>query len=206
MRRSNQSARLIEWLAAVPDDLIRVRPVLGTYYAFALLAIGEMDAAAARLTDAEQWLDGSVGASERPDPAPAGMVVADLEELRSLPGTIALARSFGAHALGDATRTVEQARRALDLLPADDHVWRGGAALMLALAHWASGELEAAAQIHTEGIASLEKAGAIALAISAAYDGADLAKGRGRLSEAERIYERALQLADSREWRTCTWG
>src|SRR5207302_7555356 len=37
--------------------------------------------------------------------------------------------------------------------------------------------------------------GAIGLAISAAYDGANLAKARGRLSEARRIYERYLQRA-----------
>jgi LuxR family maltose regulon positive regulatory protein len=123
------------------------------------------------------------------------MVVEEQEELRSLPGTIALARSFRAQAVGDAAGTVEQARRALNLLPADDHVWRGGAALLLALAHWTSGELEAAEKIHAEGTASLEKAGAIALAISAAYDGANLAKARGRLSEAGRIYERSLRLA-----------
>ena len=74
-------------------------------------------------------------------------------------------------------------------------MWRGGAALLLALAHWARGDLEAAQQLHVAGIASLEKAGDITLAISAAYDGADLRKARGRLSEARRTYERALQLA-----------
>ena len=142
IRRSNQSARLLEWLRVVPDDLVRARPVLSTYYAFALLGMGEMDAAAARLRDAERWLDlsrsepasgvdaplsepvsgagGALDTSDRPGAAPARMVVADPEELRSLPGTIALARSFRAQALGDGTGTVEQARRALNLLPADD--------------------------------------------------------------------------------------
>jgi LuxR family maltose regulon positive regulatory protein len=201
IKRSNQSGRLLEWLKVVPDDLVRARPVLSTYYAFALLGMGEMDAAAARLSDAERWLDAPLGepasgASDRArGAAPVRMVVADPEELRSLPGTIALARSFRAQALGDVAGTVEQARRALNLLPADDHVWRGGAALLLALAHWVNGELQAAERTHAEGIASLEKAGAIALAISAAYDGANLAKARGRLSEARRIYERSLQLA-----------
>ena len=57
IRRSNQSASLLEWLKVVPDDLVRARPVLSTYYAFALLGMGEMDAEAARLTDAERWLD-----------------------------------------------------------------------------------------------------------------------------------------------------
>jgi len=52
IRKSNQSARLLDWLKLVPDDLIRARPVLSTYYAFALLGTGEMDNAAARLRDA----------------------------------------------------------------------------------------------------------------------------------------------------------
>src|SRR5712671_2495463 len=86
------------------------------------------------------------------------------EGLRSLPGTIALARSFRAQALGDVVGTVEQARRALNLLPADDHVWRGGAALLLALAHWTRGDLEVAQQTHADGVASLRKAGDVALA------------------------------------------
>jgi LuxR family maltose regulon positive regulatory protein len=44
-------------------------------------------------------------------------------------------------------------------------------------------------------MASLERAGDIRLAISAAYDGAELRNARGRLTEAARIYERALQMA-----------
>jgi LuxR family maltose regulon positive regulatory protein len=126
MRRSNQSARLLEWLKVVPDDLVRARPVLSTYYAFALLGMGEMDAAATRLSDAERWLDarhnepasgarGAVDTNDRPGAAQSRMVVADPEELRSLQGTIALARSFRAQALGDVTGSVEQARRALNL-------------------------------------------------------------------------------------------
>src|SRR5205807_333421 len=102
-----QSARLIEWLKLVPADLVRARPVLSTYYAFGLLGVGDMDAAAARLNDAERWLDAPPAepagdTSYAPGgAAPVRMVVVDPEELRSLPGTIALARSFRAQALGD---------------------------------------------------------------------------------------------------------
>jgi len=198
MIRTNQSARLLEWLRALPGAVVSARPVLGTYFAFALLGTGELEAADSHLNAAERWFDGpgseSASGSEGGVDA-ATLVVVDQLELRSLRGTIALARSFRAHGLGDVGETVEQARRALNFLPADDHVWRGGAALLLSLAHWTTGDLEAAQQIHTEGIASLEKAGDIGLAISAAYDGAGLSQARGRLSDARRIYTRALQLA-----------
>jgi LuxR family maltose regulon positive regulatory protein len=162
--------------------------VLGTYYAWTLLGGGELDAAEARLRDAEQRLDGAGGVS-------VGTVVADEEELRSVPGIIAFARAYLAQVRGDAATTRDRARRALDLMPERDHLWRGGAAVLLALTHWASGDLAEAQRVHDGGVASLERTGDISLAISAAYDGADLRKARGRLSEAGRVYERALRLA-----------
>src|SRR3954452_1541025 len=158
MVRSHRSATLREWIKALPDDVVRVRPVLCTYYAFAILGLREMTLADARLNDDERWLDAGVDTpGERR--LPVGMLVADQEELRSLPATIALARSFRAQAVGDLAGAADQARRALNLLPEADHVWRGGAALLLALAHWASGDLEEAQRIHDEGVASLEHAG-----------------------------------------------
>src|SRR5207253_707243 len=100
------------------DVLIRARPVLSTYYAFALLGMGEMDAAAVRLNEAERWLDESrgepasgvdhsVATRDRAGASRLTMVVADRAEFRSLPGTIALARSFQAQALGDVAGTLE---------------------------------------------------------------------------------------------------
>ena len=193
--RSHQPDRLIEWLKPIPDDLIRSMPVLSTYYAIALQGVGEMEAAAFRLSDAERWLDDAAGTIERPTATSAEMVVVDQAGFRSLPSRIALARGYHAMASSDVAGTVEQARRGLDLLPEDDHHWRGAGAVLLALAHWASGDLQAAQKFHADGVASLERAGDIVLAISAAYHEADLLKARGRLSEAGRRYERSLQLA-----------
>jgi LuxR family transcriptional regulator, maltose regulon positive regulatory protein len=206
--RGSRSARLLEWLRALPDDAVRPRPVLSVYYAFALFGSGELDAAAARLRDAERWLDagagadasagagaGALAAGEPAGRAPAGMVVAEAEELRSVPGIIALAWAFYAQVRGDTATTRDEARRALALMPESDHVWRGGAAVLLALTHWAGGDLAEAQHVHDGAVASLERSGDISLAISACYDGADLRKARGRLSEAERTYQRALRLA-----------
>src|SRR5439155_17804195 len=99
VRKSNQSARLLEWLKLVPDDLIRARPVLSTYHAFALLGIGEMELGGVRLNDAERWLDvsriepasgvsGAVDAPNGPAAATARMVVADQGQADSPAGMV----------------------------------------------------------------------------------------------------------------------
>jgi LuxR family maltose regulon positive regulatory protein len=191
--RSYRSARLLEWLRALPDDLVSMRPVLSTYSAFALLGVGELDAAEAWLREAERRLEGRIKGPR--GMAPVRRIVADEAEFRSVPATIALAWAFRAQVLGDVATARERARQALDLFPEDDHLWRGGAAVLLALTHWRSGDLEAAQHVHDDGIASLERTGDLSLAISAAYDGGDLRKARARLSEAERLYDRSLRLA-----------
>ena len=59
------SAKWIGWVKALPDVLIRARPVLSVWYAYALLVSGEMEAADARLTDAERWLEPADDMNER---------------------------------------------------------------------------------------------------------------------------------------------
>ena len=81
------------------------------------------------------------------------MVVVDEEAFRRLPGAIAIARAGLALALGDVAGTVKYARRALDLVPEDDHLRRGAAAALLGLASWTSGDLEAAHRTYAEGMA-----------------------------------------------------
>jgi LuxR family maltose regulon positive regulatory protein len=193
--QSHQPIRLIDWLKPIPDDLIRAMPVLSTYYGMALQGVGELEASASRLDDAERWLDAATDQMERPPARSAAMVVVDQAAFRSLPSRIAVARGFNAIAAGDVAGTVVHARRALELLPADEHHWHGTAAALLGLAHWRSGDLAAAQPLHAQGVASFERAGDSGLALSSAYHHAELLKGRGRLSEAGRMYERALQIA-----------
>ena len=54
---------------------------------------------------------------EQPESPPAGMVVADEEEFRRLPGLIALTRGGQALGRGDMPETVKYAQRVLDLAP-----------------------------------------------------------------------------------------
>jgi LuxR family transcriptional regulator, maltose regulon positive regulatory protein len=122
-----QSATWLGWVKALPDELVRVRPVLSVGYAWALLNGSELEAGEARLRDAELWLDASADTSELPEAPAVEMVVVDEEQFRSLPASIATARAYHAQALGDVPGTVKYARRALDFLPEGDHLRRGPA-------------------------------------------------------------------------------
>ena len=199
-RRYFRSAMTLGWMQALPDELIRARPVLSVGYAWELLNVGELEAAEIRLRDAEWWLRTvtEIGDSEKParlDGLPAEMVVVDPEEFRTLPASIASARAYQALALDDVPGTVMYARRALNLFPARDPIGRGPAASLLGLAYWASGDLEAAYRTLADGMASFQIAGNILFAISGTYGLADIRIAQGRLHEAISTYERALQLA-----------
>jgi hypothetical protein len=125
----------------------------------------------------------------------AGMVVVDEEEFRRLPGMIALLRAAQALARGDMPEAVKNARRVLDLAPGDAHLMLGGAASVLGLAAWASGDLEAACRMTADGMANVRLAGYISSAIGGAIVLADIQIAQGRLHEAMTTYERALQWA-----------
>src|SRR6266516_2195537 len=57
MGRSRQETTVLGWLKALPDQLVRARPVLSVHYAGTLLVSGELEGVEARLRDAERWLD-----------------------------------------------------------------------------------------------------------------------------------------------------
>ena len=195
MRRSRQSATLLGWLKALPDELVRFRPVLSAGYAFASMSCGELEGVEPRLRDAERWLDTTADMRARPESPAAGMVVVDEEEFRRLPGMIALLRAAQALARGDMPETVKNARRVLDLAPEDDHLMLGGAASQLGLAAWASGDLDTARRMTADGMANVRLAGYISPAIGGAIVLADIQIAQGRLHEAMTTYERALQWA-----------
>lgn len=195
MRRNRQEAAVLSWLKALPDELVRCRPVLSAGYAWALLACGEFEAAPVRLRDAERWLGTTEDMRERPETQLAEMVVMDEEEFRRLPGSISLFRAAHAQALGDVSATMKYARRVLDLVPEDDHLLRGSAAALLGLASWTNGDLEAAHRSFTDGMAIVQSAGGISDAIGGAIAPADIRITQGRLRQAMRTYERGLQLA-----------
>jgi LuxR family maltose regulon positive regulatory protein len=195
MQRSRQEATIRGWIEVLPDELVRVRPVLGIGVVGALMSSGEFEGIEGRLRDAERWLDTTSDAGQGPHGPPAEMVVVDHEELPRLPGMIEVYRAALALARGDLPGTVTHARRALDLLAEDDHLGRGAAAALLGLAAWTTGDLEAAHRSYADCMASMQRAGHLSDVLGCAITLADIRIVQGRMGEAMRTYEQALRLA-----------
>jgi LuxR family maltose regulon positive regulatory protein len=193
MRRSRQEATVLGWLKMLPDELVHFRPVLSIGYAWALLSLGELEGVEARLQEAEYWLDTTADSSELALASSVEMVVVDEEEFRQLPATIAVYHAGYAQALGDVPNTVKYARRVLELVPEEDILGRGAASALLGLASWTSGDLEAAYRAFSDGMVNVRMAGNISDATNGTIALADIRIAQGRLREAMRTYERALQ-------------
>ncbi|MEL7316743.1 MAG: tetratricopeptide repeat protein, partial [Cyanobacteria bacterium J06559_3] len=184
MRNRQQEATVLGWLKALPDSLIRVRPVLSVAHAIALLNTGQTDAVEDRLQDAEQAL------------AQAESIVTDQAAYRSLPAAIANTRAFHAQALGDFAEAITHAEQALALLPAEDDNERGVTAAFLGLAYWTSGDVAAAYQSFAEGLKLFQKMGNVRIAICATSVLAQMGLAQGQLRATIAACHQALQLAE----------
>ena len=194
MLRDRQEAQLRGWIELLPEELLPDRPVLSNGYVAALLSTGTIEGVDRHLRDAERWLDGP-DANEGTEVPPTRMVVADDAEFRRLPAGTAVHRAGLALVLGDLPGTVAHAQRALDLFQEDDHVGRGAATALIGIASWTGGDLEAAHEAYAECTARMRRAGHLSDVLACSITLADIRITQGRLRDAMRTYEQALQVA-----------
>lgn len=187
VRKSRQDATLLGWLATLPADAKKRRPVLQVFSAWSSLVAGDISAVDRQLTEAERLL--AEGTDEE---APAHESEPG-EELHTLPVTIELYRASLALATGDQAGITRHAQRGLDAAGPDDHLGRGAAAGLLGLSSWAGGDLPAGVTAFADSANSLRLAGNLADALSTTMVIADMLIPLGRLREAQRIYGDALE-------------
>ena len=189
LRRERRDRLVHEWLTALPVAVVLGRPLLGTYLAWTRLVAGDLDGVEAVLGDAERAL------VTHPPPTRAGATAAALEELRTLPATMAIFRASAAQARGDLDATRQHARHALGLTEPRDHMARGGALGFLGLAAWGKGDLEEAVGTFSEAVRDMAAAGDVADEVGSTLPLASMWVARGHPAEARRLYERALRIA-----------
>ena len=116
-------------------------------------------------------------------------------ELRRLPAAIAVYRAGLALVAGDPAGTVTHARRALDLAGEDDHLGAGRAAALLGLASLDERRPRGGHRAYAEAMAQPASGpGTSPTSSGCAIALADIRIAQGRLREAMRTYEQALQL------------
>ncbi|MCB9134422.1 MAG: helix-turn-helix transcriptional regulator [Anaerolineales bacterium] len=196
MNRERQFSTLLGWLKGLPDEVVRVRPLLCFDYAFSSMSCGENESVESRLQDAERWLNGEERSEApldgtRPELS-RRMVVVDQNEFRRLPGMIALTRGGQALGRGDMAETVKYAQQALDFAPDKDFLMLGGASAQFGLVAWTNGDLDTARRMTAKGLENLQLGGYISPAIGCAITLADIQITQGRLKEAMDTYEHGL--------------
>jgi LuxR family maltose regulon positive regulatory protein len=185
MEETFQSAAWLNWVRALPEELLRARPLLCVQIAGALIDNGEVDEVEPWLHEAENLL---AAAAEEGS-------VEDDGSLQSLPAVITLTRASVASYQGDNARATRYAELALAQIPEEDLMLRSQAAAIAGLASWSLGDLQTAEKTLVDWINSTHKLGVPLFAIASAFGVADIRIALGRLQDAIHAYDEALLLA-----------
>ncbi|MEM7029505.1 MAG: LuxR C-terminal-related transcriptional regulator [Chloroflexota bacterium] len=203
MESNFQSATLLSWLKALPDALIRVRPILCVGYAWALTGSNDLEAGETRLQEVKRWLEAAadlvpdvieLSGTAQPKKSDVEVIVTDQAQFQALPTRIAIIHAYLAQAHGDIASAIQHARQALELSPDDDKAENVVPTSILAMAYWANGDLGAAYESFAGFSANFQQAGNIAAAISGTSLLADILIAQGRLLEAMNTYQQSLKL------------
>lgn len=189
----SELARLMRWISALPDDLVRVRPWLNVYQAWALrltgAPYGEVES---RLQNAEEALQRYTELSGQDNQAPEA--IPSEAEVQHLMGHIYAIRAYQALYSEKLDLVKELSHQALDNLPQDSFM-RSTVILAIGWAERFSGDLAAASQAFIEARDISLKFGNIFIGVSTICRLAYTQMLAGQLQQAAESCQEAIQMA-----------
>jgi len=189
--RDRREAEVRRWVDDLPHTVVAARPVLAVGLVGALMSGGELETVEGRLDEVDLLLQ-AVGR----DPSES-LVVADGAELARLPGAIEMYRAALALVHGDPAATAVHADRAIARAVEGDHLTVSAAAALSGLASWGAGDLADAHRRYTLAVEGLRRAGHLSDVLGCSITLADIRITQGRLDDAHRSYQGALELASA---------
>jgi LuxR family maltose regulon positive regulatory protein len=174
LKRSEVST-LLNWVDALPDELVRARPSLCLFHAWALLLAGRpLDAVQARLREADTGPE-------------------------HIPGKAEILHGFLAALLGQTPRAAELSRQALQQLPPDDLFLRCVVTWSLGIAYLWRGDFAAGRRALEQAARMSQQTGNVMVAVVALCHLAESHMIQGQLRQAWVLYTQALDLAVDRQ-------
>lgn len=183
---SGQVMTVLNWLDALPAEVMRNRPLLNVAYGWSMVLRGQHAAAEPRLQAAEAALN---------QPLAAGALLPSDRLVRRTQAEAACLRSLAARARGESAQARAYAEQAITLSPDDAPLLRGSAWLVLGQVYFDLGQVEQALAAYRDALPLvLEGRHFVAVSLAKAYTG--LAhRLQGRLRAAAVACREGLQLA-----------
>ncbi len=134
-----QISTVLGWMNALPEALVRTRPFLCVYYARLLMYTNQLEAAEARMQEAERCVQEGMPA----------------EQARTIQGWVLSTRAGIAGFSGNITHAISLARQALELLPEAEVIPRVGAIIAASRAYELSGDVTLATEQEVAAVHAL---------------------------------------------------
>jgi LuxR family maltose regulon positive regulatory protein len=174
-----QISTVLEWLHALPGELIRTRPRLGVYYARLLISTNQFEAAEELLQQAERNIQ-----EELP-----------VEQVQVILGWVLSVRAGIAAFSGDLERAVSLAREALTLLPESDIYPRAGALVTAIRSYLVSGDVTSDTELAVAAAdVFIRASGHLFATVTSTCLLARLHILQGRFRQAAATYEQLMQV------------
>jgi LuxR family maltose regulon positive regulatory protein len=185
--QQGEHTAVVGWINTLPEELVRRQPYLCVLHAWALQLTGQLNAAEARLNDAQTALDNLEGRDD--------------EDVDIILGLVHSHYAYLSFMRGEHRQTIAYARQALEKLPEEAALIRLQTALYLGIAHRYQGQLYAALDVYRDVLPLAQTMGGKSIAALCYTHLGDLEMQFAHLHQAKERYEQAINITEDHTGR-----